>query len=66
MNINAWIDLYHSMIMMPISKYSGISGFQLTNNMRIYFEDGHLTDKSRSIMKRHWERQREKNRVRKI
>ena len=52
--------------MMPIIKYSGISGFQLTNNMRIYFKDSHLTDKSRLIMKRHWERQREKNRVRKI
>jgi len=61
MNINAWIDTYHSMIMMPINKYSGISGFQLTNNMRIYFKDSHLTDKSRLIMKRHWERQREKS-----
>ena len=47
--------------MMPINKYSGISGFQLTNNMRIYFKDSHLTDKSRLIMKRHWERQREKS-----
>ena len=66
MNINEWIDRYHSMVMMPISKYSGLSGFQLTNDMRIYFVDGLLTDKSKSTMKRHWERQREKGRIRKI
>jgi len=66
MNINEWIDTYHSMIVEPIKKYSGLSGFQLTNGMRIYFGDDSLTDKSKSTMKRHWERQREKNRVRKI
>ena len=66
MNINEWIDTYHSMIVEPIKKYSGLSGFQLTNGMRIYFGDDSLTDKSKSTMKRHWERHREKNRVRKI
>ena len=54
------------MIVEPIKKYSNLSGFQLTNGMRIYFGDDSLTDKSKSTMKRHWERRREKNRVRKI
>lgn len=43
--------------MYPISKYSGLSGFQLTNNMRIYFKEEALTDASKQILKRHKKRQ---------
>lgn len=57
MNINEWINTYCSMIMWPVKKHSGISGFQLTNNMRIYFKDATLTDKSKSTIKRHWKKQ---------
>jgi hypothetical protein len=55
MNINAWLDLYHSMIVRPINVNSKM-GFLLTNSMRILFEDISLTDKSVQLLKRHYER----------
>ena len=55
MNINAWLDLYHSMIVRPINVNSKM-GFLLTNSMRILFKDISLTDKSVQLLKRHYER----------
>ena len=55
MNINAWLDLYHSMIVRPINVNSKM-GVLLDNNMRIFFDDTSLTDKSVLILKRHYER----------
>ncbi len=55
MNINTWLDLYHSMIVRPINVNSKM-GFLLTNSMRILFEDISLTDKSVQLLKRHYER----------
>ena len=55
MNINAWLDLYHSMIVRPINVNSKM-GFLLSNSMRIFFKDTSLTDKSVQILKRHYER----------
>ena len=55
MNINTWLDLYHSMIVRPINVNKKM-GFLLTNSMRILFEDISLTDKSVQLLKRHYER----------
>ena len=55
MNINAWLDLYHSMIVRPININSRM-GFLLSNSMRILFKDTSLTDKSVQLLKRHYER----------
>ena len=56
MDINKWIRYYHTMIMYPIVKYSGLSGFQLTNNMRIYFSNIKLTQASITTLRRTKER----------
>ena len=55
MNINEWINIYHSMIVEPIN-INGKMGFHLTNSMRILFDDTSLTKKSVQILKKHYER----------
>ena len=55
MNINAWLDLYHSMVVAPIN-INGKMGFLLSNGMRILFDDISLTERSINTFKRHYER----------